>query len=226
MTFVTDTALDTLNSYITSTIEVPAALAEARQDAQEFGVTVPDILTGSLLSTLAAGAATPENAAAIAVTPAAGVVGLHILHGLGKEGHLTCIDPETELQAQARTTFRHAGYRPSAVRFLPSRPLEVMNRLAADSYNFIYGEVRPTELKAFFKIAWPLLEEGGVLVLADSLLDGTLADETRKDRDTLAAREIDEYLNLLEDAVVSRLPLGAGMTIVSKRRISQNSDVS
>ncbi|MDO4686715.1 MAG: class I SAM-dependent methyltransferase [Corynebacterium sp.] len=203
---------------MTATVEVSSALATARQDAEEFGLTVPDNITGALLSTLAAGAATEHNAAAIVVTPAAGVVGLHILHGLGEQGHLTCIDPETALQAQARATFRHAGYRPGAVRFLPSRPLEVMNRLAVDSYNFIYGEVRPTELKTFFKIAWPLLEEGGVLVLADALLDGTLADETRHDRDTLAAREIDEYLNLREDAVVSRLPLGAGMTIVSKRR--------
>ncbi|GAA4794026.1 O-methyltransferase [Corynebacterium canis] len=220
---MTDTALDSLHAYITSTIEVPPALAAARRDAKEFGVTVPDVLTGSLLSTLAAGAATPDNASAIVVTPAAGVVGLHILEGLGPDGHLTCIDPETELQAQARITFRHAGYRPSAVRFLPSRPLEVMNRLAADSYNFIYGEVRPTELKTFFTIAWPLLEEGGVVVLADALLDGTLSDETRRDRDTSAARETDQLLHELSDAVVSRLPLGAGMTIVSKRRKAADS---
>ncbi|MDO5076504.1 O-methyltransferase [Corynebacterium sp.] len=218
MFVVTDTALDTLNAYINSTIEVSPALAAARRDAEEFGVTVPDLMTGSLLSTLASGAATPDNASAIVVTPAAGVVGLHILAGLGEEGHLTCIDPETELQAQARTTFRHAGYRPSAVRFLPSRPLEVMNRLAADSYNFIYGEVHPTELRTFFTIAWPLLEEGGVVVLADALLDGTLGDESRRDRETLAAKEADEHFREVEGAVVTRLPLGAGMTIISKRR--------
>ncbi|MBV7293261.1 O-methyltransferase [Corynebacterium sp. TAE3-ERU16] len=217
---MSDTAFRTLCSYIAGTTETPPELVEARSDAGEFGLTVPDEITGSLLSTLAAGAVTDDSASAIAVTPAAGVVGLYLLEGLGGRGHLTCIDPEAEHQKQARATFTAAGYRHGRFRFLPSRPLEVMGRLAQGSYQLVYGDMRPTDLKAFINAAWPLLSDNGVLILADCLLDGTLTDDTRRDRDTVAAREADQHVLQMEDALVTRLPLGAGMTILTKRPAS------
>lgn len=205
---------DYLRDYIESTAIVGDVLAAACEDAQEFGLALPDTMTGALLTTLAA---TARAQGAIAVTPAAGVVGLHLLAGLSNSGILTCIDPEPEHQKRAKQTFRDAGYSPSRIRFLPSRPLDVMGRLAADSYNIVYGEVSPVDLKAFTDAALPLLATGGVLVLADSLLDGTLADATRKDRDTVAAREADEYISSLDNVIVARIPLGAGITLVTKK---------
>ncbi|AKK02825.1 O-methyltransferase [Corynebacterium epidermidicanis] len=212
-----DTATTALTNYIVATSTEEAFVADARQHAEEFGLAVPDPITGSLLATLAAGAATADNAGAIAVTPAAGVVGLYLLKGLGEKGHLTCIDPETEHQRQAKTSFQAAGYRTSAYRFLPSRPLEVMGRLANDSYQLVYGDVHPADLRAFVDAAWPLLSSGGVLIVTNALLDGTIADESRKDRDTVAARATDAYLRELDGALLCRLPLGAGLTIVTKR---------
>ncbi|MEZ2122281.1 class I SAM-dependent methyltransferase [Corynebacterium sp. CCM 9204] len=202
---------------MTGTTDTPPELVCARSDAEEFGLTVPDEITGSLLSTLAATATRETSAGAIAVTPAAAVVGLYLLEGLGARGTLTCIDPEAEHQKQARATFTAAGYRPSRFRFLPSRPLEVMGRLAPGSYQLVYGDMRPSDLRAFINAAWPLLGDGGVLILADCLLDGTLSDATRRDRDTVAAREADDHARQMDDALITRLPLGAGMTILTKR---------
>lgn len=215
---MTDTAFDALRTYIESTTDVPEALTAARRDAEEFGLTVPDEMTGQLLATLAAttGSA-PSSTGAVAVTPAAGVVGLYILRGLGEKRTLTCIDPEVEHQNQARTVFREAGYAPSRVRFLPSRPLDVMGRLAAGAYQLVYAEVPPVELPAVIEAGWPLLTPGGTLVLADALLDATLADESRRDRDTTAARAADELARSLEGALVTRLPLGAGLTLITKQ---------
>ncbi|GAB3696932.1 O-methyltransferase [Corynebacterium nasicanis] len=214
---MTDTAYDALRSYIESTTDIPEALTHARRDAEEFGLTVPDEMTGQLLATLAAGSGSDKSTGAVAVTPAAGVVGLYILQGLGDKGTLTCVDPEVEHQTQARATFRAAGYAPSRVRFLPSRPLDVMGRLAAGSYQLVYAEVPPVELPAVVEAGWPLLTSGGTLVLADALLDATLADESRRDRATLAAREADELARSLEGALVTRLPLGAGLTLITRR---------
>lgn len=214
---VTDTTYDTLRSYIESTSEVPEALATARRDAEEFGHTAPDELTGQLLTTLAATSSHEKSTGAVVVTPAAGVVGLYLLRGLRDKATLTCIDPEAAHQSQAREIFREAGYSPSRVRFLPSRPLDVMGRLAGNSYQLVYVEVPPVELSAVVNVAWPLLTAGGTLVLADALLDGTIGDPSRKDRDTVAAREADELVRSLEGAIVTRLPLGAGLTLLTKR---------
>lgn len=207
---------DALRTYIESTSDVSEALATARRDAEEFGLRVPDEMTGQLLTTLAAASANDRSTGAVAVTPAAGVVGLYLLRGLGDTGTLTCIDPEAEHQTQARATFRDAGYAPSRTRFLPSRPLDVMGRLANGAYQVIYVEVPPVELPTVVRTAWPLLTQGGTLVLSDALLDGTLADESRRDRDTAAAREADELARSLEGALVTRLPLGAGLTLITR----------
>ncbi|MFP7366075.1 O-methyltransferase [Corynebacterium callunae] len=210
-------AFEFLRNYVESTTEIDPAVARAREDAAEFSLPTPDEMTGQLLSTLAATTNSDGSTGAIAITPAAGLVGLYILRGLREGSTLTCIDPESEHQRQAKTLFREAGYSTSRVRFLLSRPLDVMSRLANNSYQLVFAQVSPMDLKALFDAAWPLLRQGGTLVLADALLDGTITDETRKDRDTVAAREADEYIRSFEGALITRLPLGAGLTLVTKK---------
>ncbi|AMO90797.1 O-methyltransferase family protein [Corynebacterium simulans] len=214
---MTNTAYDALRSYIESTSEVSTALAGARSHAEEFGLSVPDEATGQLLSSLSAASSGADRPQAIAITPAAAVAGIYLLQGLPNNGIVTCIDPEAEHQAMAKSTFREAGFATTRARFLPSHPLEVMGRLATDSYQLIFADVPALDMPALINAAFPLLRKNGTLVLANSLLDGTLADTTRSDRDTSAAREADELARSLEDAVVTRLPLGSGLTLITKR---------
>ena len=214
---MTNTAYDALRSYIESTSEVSTALAGARSHAEEFGLSVPDEATGQLLSSLSAASSGADRPQAIASTPAAAVAGIYLLQGLPNNGIVTCIDPEAEHQAMAKSTFREAGFATTRARFLPSHPLEVMGRLATDSYQLIFADVPALDMPALINAAFPLLRKNGTLVLANSLLDGTLADTTRSDRDTSAAREADELARSLEDAVVTRLPLGSGLTLITKR---------
>lgn len=211
------TAIDALISYIESTSDSPEVLAAARNGATEFGVRAPDEVTGQLLATLAASAtANVTDPGVVAVTPAASVVGLYLLSGLPDKGVLTCINPEAPHNNQAKQAFRDAGYPSSRARFLTARPLDVMGRLANESYQVVYADVSPMDLPAVIDAAWPLLTVGGTLVLADSLLDGTVADETRKDRATAGAREADVKVSEMDNALVARLPLGAGLTLVTR----------
>lgn len=214
-----------MNDYIATTSargtatlsqEAAAALAAARSDAGEFGIAAPSHAVGGLLTTLAATGAN-AGSGAVAVTPAAGVVGLHLLAGLPEKSTVTCIDPEAEHQARAKETFRAAGYSPSRARFLPSRPLEVLGRLAAESYHLIYADVEAEDFTALIDATWPLLARSGTLVIAGSLLDGTVADASRTDRTSAAARGADEYVDTLEGAVVTRLPLDSGLTLLTRR---------
>ena len=215
--YVTNTAYEALRSYIETTSEASQALSGARDHAAEYGLPVPDESTGQLLTTLtAASTGSTERPQAVAITPAANVVGLYVLAGMPDNGILTCIDPEAEHQRSAKTAFREAGYAPSRGRFLPSRPLEVMTRLAARSYSLIYAEIAPADAPTLVDEALELLEPGGLIILADILLDGTIANPARKDRDTAAARRLDESLRDREDIYLSRLPLGAGMVLISR----------
>ncbi|SER76977.1 Putative O-methyltransferase [Corynebacterium cystitidis DSM 20524] len=214
---VSNTAFSAIQSYIESRTDLPESLTVARDDAAEYSLSIPDDSTGRLLTTLTAASAHPDSAGAVAITPAAAVVGLYILAGLEGKTTVTCIDPEADYQNRAKATFREAGYPSSRARFLPSRPSDVISRLAAGSYQLVYVDAPSVELPTLVPEAYTLLTPGGTLVIPDALLDGTLADETRRDRDTEAAREVDQLVEAFDQAIVTRLPLGAGLTLVTRK---------
>lgn len=214
-------ALDAVRSYVNASATTDAALDDARTAAAEFGLLYPDAATGEFLTFLAARVNGPAQPSAVVMSPACGVIGLNLFTGFGAErGHVTCIDPEVQHQQLARRAFTDSGLRPTAFRFVPSTPLDGIARLATDSYDIIVADVDPELLSAVVDAALPALRQGGVLVLLDALLDGTLADATRTDRQADAARAAETHLRGLEDAgtvTTARLPLGAGLTAVTLR---------
>lgn len=213
------TAYDAVTQHVNETTPVADAIAGATESAREFGIAVPDVMTGTLLTSLMqlAAARRTTSPAAVIASPAAAVVGLHLLAALDDGGVLTCIDPEIEHQSLAKKAFRDAGIRTNRQRFLPSHPREVLGRLAPGAYDLVYLDVAPSDLVSVQDQAWPLLRPGGVLIMAGALLDGTIEDPSRTDRDTQAAREADQHFLALEDATLLRLPLAAGMSVLIKK---------
>lgn len=254
--------LDAILSHVAATADADEAIAGAVDAAAEFGIALPDAMTGEFLEFLAArvgGSAqlTGVTPTAIVMTPAAAVVGVHLFRGFGSaaraaaastgelreqaptsghraaasgsahagaaggghsaaDGHVTCIEPEIQFQHLARRAFADAGVAANAFRFLPSSPLDVVGRLAGDSYDLAVAECDPQELFALVKATLPALRPGGVLVLLDSLVDGAIAAPDAHDHVASAAREADREILALGSVAVSRLPLGAGMTVVTK----------
>lgn len=217
----TGSALDAVRSYINGTARSDDALTEARTAASEFGLLCPDAATGEFLAFLAARPAGTGQPAAVVMSPACGVIGMHLFAGFpAGTGHVTCIDPEADHQKLARTAFTSLGLRPTSFRFVPSAPLDGIVRLATDSYDLIVADVEPEFLSAAVDASLPALRTGGVLVLLDALLDGAPGDPDRTDRQTGAARAAEEHLAELREAgtvATARLPLGAGMTVVTRR---------
>ncbi|MEY8565007.1 O-methyltransferase [Corynebacterium sp.] len=208
-------ALDAVRDYVNSTAASDESLDAARDSAAEYGLLTPDAMTGEFLTFLAAQITTPSPTAVV-MSPAFGVIGLHLFAGFPDNGHVTCIDPEVQHQALARNAFSLAGIRSNAYRFLPSAPLVGVSRLATDAYDIIVSQSMTEHLTATIDAALPVLRPGGVLVLLDSLLDGTLADPDHTDRQTRAAGDAEEHLRSLDGVTVARLPLGAGCTVITK----------
>lgn len=218
-------SLETIRAYVDSTSREDEVIAQAVEAATEFGLPTPDAMTGELLRFLSARAAgtgclaghTPTG---IVMSAACGVIGMHLFRGLGyagaADGHVTCIEPEVQYQQLARAAFESAGIRPNLYRFLPSAPLDVVGRLAQDSYDIAVADAPAEDVLATVEATLPAVRPGGVVVLLDSLLDGLIGDQQREDRQTVAAREADEALRAMENVAVCRLPLGAGVTLITK----------
>ncbi len=217
----TGSALDAVRSYINGTARSDDALTEARTAASEFGLLYPDAATGEFLTFLAARPVAGAQPGAVVMSPACGVIGLHLFAGFPEgTGHVTCIDPEVEHQKLAKQAFTSAGRRPTSFRFVPSSPLDGIVRLATDSYDLIIADVDPELLTTAVDSSLPALRQGGVLVLLDALLDGAPGDPARTDRQAEAARAVEAHLAGLRDTgtvETARLPLGAGMTVVTRR---------
>lgn len=193
-----------------------AADRRAATHAEEFGLGAPDPCMTGLVSTLVASAPEDGQFSAVIASENAASFGLAVARATDSV-HLTCIAPEQEHLNHAREVFRDAQLPASAVRFIPNQPLAVLNRLAKNNYRLIVGEIRPLDLPSFVESTWPLLRTGGSLLLVGSLLDGTIQDETRKDRDTVAAREALTELSNREDATVALFPFGSGLVVATKR---------
>lgn len=211
---------EAIRTYVESTTIADEVLTAATEAAEEFGLLTPDAITAELLTFLAARAAghgelanhTPTG---IIMSPACGVIGLNLFRGLGG-GHITCIEPEVQHQQIAKAAFEAAGIRSNMFRFLPSAPLDVVGRLAQDSYDLAVTDCQPEDLLRTVEATLPALRPGGVLILLDSLLDGLVGDSSRSDRQINAAREADEALREMDGVTLARLPLGAGTTLVTK----------
>lgn len=196
-----------------------AAMTVAREHATEFGLHAPTESAGALLRTVAAACRAEKSSGVIAITPASAVVALYLAEGISEKHSITCIDPEVEHQKAAKSAMQQAGYGSAKARYLTSRPLDVLGRLAADSYHVIYADVAPLDMRATFDACWPLLTQGGTIIFAHSLLDATIADDNRVDRDTVAARDMFAFVNELapEEHVVTHLPIASGLTLITRR---------
>ena len=225
MNSASNTSINAIKSYVEKTTPVDEPLAAAAEAAHEFGLLVPDAVTAEFLQFLAANTAgraqlgghTPTG---IIMSPACGLLGSHLFRGFHAAGatqaHLTCIEPEVQHQQLAKNAFKQIGVASNGFRFLPSQPLDVIGRLASNSYDLVIAECAVEDLEATVAATLPTLRAGGVLLLLDTLLDGTVGDEDRNDRQTTCAREADEYIAGLSGVTAARLPLGAGSTIISK----------
>ncbi|WP_293818990.1 O-methyltransferase [uncultured Corynebacterium sp.] len=227
MNAASSSPIEAIREYVRATTEPDEVTTAAVEAAEEFGLLTPDAMTAEFLEFIATRAG--ANAAAqghtptgIIVSPASGVIGLHLFKGLNAaqvEGHLTCIEPEVQHQQLAKQAFANAGQRPNTFRFLPSAPLDVIRRLASNSYDIAVAEAATEEFTAIVESTLPALRTGGVLILLDSLMDGLVGlvdDENHADRQTVRAREADQFFRELDNAKVARLPLGAGATLITK----------
>ena len=219
-----ESPFEAIRAFVSATADTNDVIESAEEAAREFGLLTPDAMTSEFLRFPAAQAAgeaasSGHTPTGIIMSPACGVLGLHVFEGINaasQTGHLTCIEPEVQHQQLAKKAFADAGQRPNTFRFLPSSPLDVIGRLAAESYDLAVAECAVEEIQPLVEQTLPALRVGGVLIVLDTLLDGLVADDERTDRQTNQARQADEAIRFLESARVARLPLGAGATIITK----------
>lgn len=188
-------------------------MGQARAAAADLGVAAVSAASGALLRLLVstAGAKT-----AVEVGTGAGVSGLYLLLG-SEELTLTTIDVEAEAQRAARDVFSRAGIRASRTRLIKGRSADILPRLADRSYDLVLIDGDAEEAPGDAEEALRILRPGGLLIVAQAMLDGKVADPARREPDTVAIRGL--VRDVLERSPLSALvPVGAGLLLAQTRK--------
>lgn len=188
-------------------------MEQARAAAADLGVTAVSPATGALLRLLVsvAGAKT-----AVEVGTGAGVSGLYLLLG-NHELTLTTIDVEAEVQRAARDVFARASIRTSRTRLIKGRSADILPRLADRSYDLVLIDGDAEEAPGDAEEALRILRPGGLLIVAQAMLDGKVADPARREPGTVAIRNL--VRDVLERSPLSALvPVGAGLLLAQTKK--------
>lgn len=189
-------------------------LLRATDRAEQLGVPAPSPGTGAVLAMLAAAA---RATAVVEIGTGAGVAGLWLLSGMRADGVLTTIDTEAENQRAAREAFAEAGIKPTRVRAITGRPLDVLPRLADGAYDVVVAGGDPLELVEHVEQALRLLRPGGVLVIVHAFAGDRVPDPARRDEVTTALREVARRLRDDDRVVPALLPTGDGVLVAARR---------
>ena len=174
-------------------------IAQARYEAGEYGIASLSAATGAK--------------SAVEVGTGTGVSGMYLLSVPGLS--LTSIDVESEAQHCAREFFAAAGVRSGRIRLINGRSVDLLPRLAANSYDFVLLDGDPLETPGDAQEALRILRPGGLLVLARALMAGRVADPARREEDVVAIRNLGRELLASPDVEASMVPLGEGLVVAT-----------
>lgn len=147
-----------------------------------------------------------------------GVSGLWLLRGMRPDGVLTSIDVEAEHQRMARAAFVEAGIGPSRIRLINGRALEVLPRLADESYDMVVIDAVKAEYADYLVESLRLLRCGGVVAFDNALRGGKVVDPTARDPESVALRELARIVRDHDRLVPVMLPVGDGLLAAVRTR--------
>jgi predicted O-methyltransferase YrrM len=205
---VIDSPSSDVSSWIADWQPEDDALRAARARAAEIGVPAVDPATGAMLRLLAA---TAGARTAVELGTGAGVSTLWLLRGLTPDGVLTSVDADGEHQRLAKASLAEAGVANGRVRLIQGRALEVLPRLSEAAYDLVFCDAARSENPDYLAASLTLLRPGGVVVFANALGGGKVAEPSARDTDTVGMRELARLVRDEERLTAAMIPVGAGL---------------
>ena len=201
-----------LADWITGFQPEDAPLQAARQRAAEVGVGAVDVPPGAVLRLLAASSRARHI---VELGTGAGVSTLWLLRGMRSDGVLTSVDAEGEHQRLAKASLQEAAVPSGRARLIAGRALDVLPRLSDAAYDLVFCDANRSENLDYLNAAMRLLRPGGVVVFADALSGGRIAESSARDAETVAMRELARALREETRLAPAMLPVSSGLLVAA-----------
>lgn len=188
----------------------PPAIATARAQAVEVGCPAIAPAVGATLATLASAL---NARAVVEIGTGAGVSTLWLLAGMRSDGILTSVDFDGEHQRTARAALTEAEIPTARARLINGSASDVLPRLADGGYDLVFCDAAPAEYLDYLPHLRRILRTGGILAWHGLLLRDRLPDQSARDKDTVAWRDLLAALKAGPRARTAVLPVGDGLLI-------------
>lgn len=191
-------------------------LAEMERQGAAEGVPIVQRDGGLTLALLARAAGARR---VIECGTAIGVSTLHLARAVGDGGRVVTFDVDPDRQATARAYLERAGVADRVdLRLQPA--LDGLKGLDG-VYDLAFLDAIKSEYAAYTELVLPLLRPGGLLIIDNSLMAGSVAAGKRvsggwAQRDIDALRELNAALVERADLTTVVLPVADGMTVAVK----------
>lgn len=157
--------------------------------------------------TLEAGVFTGYSAAAVALA-------------LPDDGTVVACDISDKWSGLAREYWELAGVADKIdLRIAPA--IQTMDALVdageSGTFDFIFLDAEKTEYAAYYERALALLRPGGLVAIDNVLWNGSVADDTVIDTDTVAIRAFNEMVRHDDRVALSMVPIADGLTLAQKK---------
>jgi predicted O-methyltransferase YrrM len=197
--------------------EPDPVLSEMEQCAARDGIPIVVPQTGVLLHVLALACAARRI---VEVGTAIGVSTLYLARALPADGKVVSFDIDSERQDAARAYLGRAGVADRCdLRLKDAR--DGLVELEAGAYDVAFIDGTKTQYSDYFDRLLPLLRKGGILIVDNVLMGGTVAegrgDEEWTSEQIKSARAFNERLLHSEGLTGTVTPVGDGVLIAVKR---------
>lgn len=188
-------------------------LLRARERSHEFGVAPVSTGTGAALTVLAAAS---KAQTVVEVGTGAGVSGVCLLRGLGRNSVLTTIDVDVDHLRAAREAYAEAGIPGNRTRTISGRAADVLPRLTDGAYDMVFIDADKPNFPRYVDQGVRLLKRGGLLVVNDALDHGRVAEPAVREASTTVMRQVGRAVREDDRLVTALLPTGDGLLLAVK----------
>jgi len=146
-----------------------------------------------------------------------GYSSLAMARALPEGGRMLCCDVSEEYTAIARRYWERAGVADRIeLRIAPA--LDTLRALPADTViDLAFIDADKTAYRAYYEELLPRLKTNGLILIDNTLWSGAVVDDDVQDANTVALRELNDFI--VSDPRVDSyiLPISDGLTLVRKR---------
>lgn len=146
-----------------------------------------------------------------------GYSALAMAERLPSDGELITLDISEDTTRVAQEFWKKSPHR-DKIRLILGPALQTMASLKAP-FDFVLIDADKENYLSYFKRAIELLSDRGVIALDNCLWSGQVVDEAVSDGETVALREVANYIRSQKDLTSALLPIRDGILVVQRKRV-------